>query len=552
MGILSLLIFLPITAAIGIQLLPKRISATYKWINLGVALVQFLLFCLFVLPVYLSAEIPADGYALTEKLDWLNIAFGQQASLSIDYYLGLDGMNVLLVGLSTLVCAIAALSSFKIDRKLKAYHSLFLLMNACLIGTFAAQDFFLFYIFFEFMLLPMFFLIGIWGGKKSEYAAIKFFLYTLFGSIFMLLVMVGLAITFVDVDATAAYNGISAPDVLAAIQNNTDIYLIHSLKFDQIGLVKNIELAANAIPGTIFSEGIELLGFNSRSLAFFLLLFGFAIKLPAVPVHTWLPDAHVQAPTPISVALAGILLKIGGYGIMRLCFGLFGDASGPFLWWMGLFGIIAVVYAALVALAQKDLKSLIAYSTVSHMGFVLFGIAAVSVAGWSGAMLQMFNHGIIASALFLLVGALYDRTQDRMIANYQGLWTTMPKYAVYTLIAFFASLGLPALSSFVSEMMIFYGGFASDLPNWMTFVAIFGIILAAAYYLSTFKKMFFGAYKYSGSEAVLQDLNTREHILLIPLMVLMILPGLFPSWFTGIYEASLLDKLAIIQSYIQP
>jgi NADH-quinone oxidoreductase subunit M len=291
---------------------------------------------------------------------------------------------------------------------------------------------------------------------------------------------------------------------------------------------------ANMVPNSLFSEAGTLLGMDARNLAFLVLFIGFAIKVPSVPVHTWLPDAHVEAPTPISVILAAILLKVGAYGIIRICYGMFPEAGVQYSTFVAILGLASILYGALVAMSQTDFKALIAYSSISHMGFVLLGIASMDAAGLNGAVFQMFNHGIISAALFLIVGVVYDRTHDRAIAHYTGLWGQMPKYTLIVLIAFFASLGLPGLNGFVSEMLVFLGAFNADnslIPSWVPILAVLGIVFAAVYYLRTFRRMFFGEYAYNGEGEVapLADLNRREYLMLVPLALAMILLGIFPS-----------------------
>ena len=300
-------------------------------------------------------------------------------------------------------------------------------------GVFVAMDFFLFYIFYELMLLPLYFLIRIWGGSNREYASIKFFLYTLFGSVFILLVMLGLCFSVTSpVDGSHSFN------------------MLHMM--DAKNYVRDSFLGP-------YSEYASIFGYSSRFLAFIVLFVGFAIKVPIVPFHTWLPDAHVEAPTPVSIILAGILLKVGGYAIIRICYGIFPDAAIHFSYYIALLGTISIIYGALNALAADDLKRMIAYSSVSHMGFVLIGVASLTSEGMNGAIYQLFSHGILSAMLFYLVGILYNRVHDREIANFRGLSQQIPKYTVFVIIAFFASLGLPGFSGFIAEVFTLLGAF---------------------------------------------------------------------------------------------
>lgn len=517
MGYLSLLIGLPLLGLVLCLLLPSGQARLAKYIALGTSLAQLALFFAIVLPMFFIFE--DEQYKMVEQLQWIRMDLGELGYFNIEYHLGLDGVSLILVMLTVIIFPIAALSSFKIDKRPKAYFALFLLLNASVLGVFMALDFFLFYIFYELMLLPMFFLIGMWGGVRREYAAIKFFLYTLFGSIFMLLIMVGLAFSFVD------------PALSASL--GKAVYT-----FDMLHMMK----AVNLVPGSLFSANSILIGMGARDLAFLVLFIGFIIKIPAVPFHTWLPDAHVEAPTPISVLLAALLLKVGGYGVLRICYGIFPDSGMHYNEFVAIMGMISILYGTLVAMSQKDLKSLIAYSSVSHMGFVLLGLASMTTAGVNGAIFQMFNHGIISAALFLLVGVLYDRTHDRTIANYQGLWGKMPRYTVFVIIAFFASLGLPGLNGFVSEMLVFFGAFANNgqFPLWIPILAVFGILFGAVYYLRTFRSMFFGKFKYTGEgdATTLTDLNRREILVLVPLAAMMIGLGILPFLVLDLFDTS--------------
>jgi NADH-quinone oxidoreductase subunit M len=445
-----------------------------------------------------------------QKLPWINLNLGSMGHMQVDYFIGIDGISITLVLMTSIVMVIAALASWEIKSNLKGYFTLFLLLNTAIVGVFCALDFFLFYIFYELMLLPLYFLIGMWGGARREYAAIKFFLYTLFGSVFMLLVMVGLYLSVKD----------------PATGNHT---------FNIVQMMN----PANYDSGSIFSVLAHktIFGMPARTVGFVVLFIAFAIKVPVVPLHTWLPDAHVEAPTPVSIVLAGVLLKVGGYGIIRICLGVFPEIATSGAWWLGLLGVISILYGALNALAQRDLKRLIAYSSVSHMGFVLLGIASQTSEGISGAIMQMVSHGFLSTMLFFLVGVVYNRVHDRDIYNFRGLGTLMPKYTTFVMIAFFASLGIPGLSAFIGEAFSLFGAFKSTtvngyLPYWMAICGSVGILLGAAYFLWTLQRMFFGTLSLKGGDVwktALTDLDLREILALLPLALLTLVLGIMPS-----------------------
>ncbi len=551
--ILSSLIFSPLLAAFVVLLLPVRLQKPIKAVALGGALVQMVLAILLYFGFDGAAAANGQqGYQFMQKLDWISFSLGSLGRFQIEYFVGVDGISISMVLLTGIIGVIGVISSWTIKKNIKGYFLLYLLLLTSVMGCFLALDFFLFYLFFEFMLLPMYFLIGIWGGPKREYAALKFFIYTLVGSLFILIVMIGLYTSVIDPAATAAQlgmlqNGIATPDVILQVQQLLQQNTINSADIVRTFSIPAMMEPANFIPGSLLHvlSGTELWNLPIRFIAFLLLFAGFAIKVPSVPVHTWLPDAHVEAPTPISVLLAAILLKVGGYGLIRIVYPIFPDAGAYFAVLVGGLGVLSIIYGALCALAMNDLKKLIAYSSVSHMGFVLLGLASLTSEGVNGAIYMMFSHGIISAMLFLVVGVIYDRAHDRMILNFRGLAKRMPAYTTFVVIAFFASLGLPGFSGFIAELLVLVGGFSSPditglLPRWLTIVAVFGLLLAAAYYLWALQRMFFGKYwifPELRAKATMSDLNVREYLMLVPLAILALLFGIFPHL--------LLDKIGV-------
>ncbi|MDX3916035.1 MULTISPECIES: complex I subunit 4 family protein [Olivibacter] len=529
MSLLSVLIFLPLCAALFVLLIPTVYKTIYKYIAVSISVIQLLLAA--YMYASFDGKLPGvsalESYQFVEKLPWIRLELGSLGSLEVDYFVGVDGFSVLFLFLTALVMLIAVIASWKIDKQLKGFFSLLLLLNTAVMGVFVALDFFLFYVFYEVMLLPLYFLIGIWGGVRREYAAIKFFLYTLFGSVFMLLVMVGLYFSVTD-----------------PVTGNHTFNLLHMMD------------GKNYVDGALFSwiGNYQLFGISARLLGFIILFIAFAIKVPIVPLHTWLPDAHVEAPTPISIILAGILLKVGGYGIIRICYSIFPDIAFNGSWWIGLIGVVSIIYGALNALAQQDLKRLVAYSSVSHMGFVLLGLASLTPEGISGAMFQMISHGFLSAMLFFLVGVLYDRVHDRMIYNFRGLASIMPKYTAFVAIAFFASLGLPGFSAFIAEAFTIIGAFNAEsvnglLPRWMAIGGAVGILLSAAYFLWTLQRMFFGHTRLKGGsqwEAALTDVGRRETWALVPMVLLALLFGIMPSLVFDKINASVLSLIELV------
>jgi NADH-quinone oxidoreductase subunit M len=439
-----------------------------------------------ILSIWLWMSFDAANAApLGQSPFMLNAAWIHVGNFDIRFAMDVDGVAVLLIVLTGILGFIACLSGFGVTKNVKGFFTMYLLLLTGMIGTFVATDLFLFYVFWELMLLPMYFLIGIWGGPKREFAAIKFFLYTLVGSVLMLGAFI--AIYF----QTKTF---SIPEILA--------------KHDSI-------FAGNVVVRTILFVGLFI---------------GFAIKVPVFPFHTWLPLAHVEAPTPISVILAGVLLKMGGYGMIRMAFPWFPDVVVSAWPWLATLAIVSIIWGALVAMAQTDWKKLVAYSSVSHMGYVLLGMATLTPEGVNGAVLQMFSHGLLSGMMFLLVGVMYDQVHHRDMNRFGGLASTLPKYTFIAMIGFFGSLGLPGLSGFIAEMTVFFGSFASKLPHAQTYtiVATAGIVLGAVYILVMIQKIFLGKPR-EKHEHPLHEPSVREWAMLAPLAALAIWLGCWPK-----------------------
>ena len=478
--ILSIILFTPLVGAAVLLLVPKESKDAIRWVANIFAFLGFAV-SLPLIPWFWAVK-ERSGFLFVEGSpnNWI-------PSIGAGYVLGIDGISFLLIMLTTLLGAISILSSWEaIQDRPKEYYAWFLLLQTGMLGVFMANDFFLFFVFWEAMLVPMYLLIGIWGGPRKLYAAIKFFLYTLFGSVLMLLGIIFLY--FHHHTLTGVYT-FSIPELYTTAP----------------------KIAGPAAVWLFF--------------AFFL---GFAIKVPMFPFHTWLPDAHVEAPTAGSVILAGVLLKMGTYGFLRFSLPFFPSiAMTP--WVRSLLvtlSIIGIIYGALVSLVQKDMKKLVAYSSVSHLGFCTLGIFACSPLGLSGSVIQQINHGISTGALFLIVGILYERRHTREIAEYGGISTIMPVYATISLIMFMSSMGLPLLNGFVGEFTILQGTFMEN--KWWAAWAVPGVILAAAYLLWLFQRVFFGPNN-NPKNAKLHDLSARELATFIPLVILAFAIGLYPK-----------------------
>jgi NADH-quinone oxidoreductase subunit M len=494
--------FLPLAGAAVILAMPKGNDKLVKWIAVFTTVLPLLLAVKlwFAFDRTAAGVVAANQFQFVEHYTWI-------PSINVDYYMGADGISMPMLLLTALLSFLAVVGSWGIEKQIKGYMALFLLLETGMMGVFASLDFFLFYVFWEVMLLPMYFLIGVWGGPRKEYAAIKFFLYTLAGSVLMLLVMLAL------------YFNVTDP-----VTGGHTFNLLHHM--DQA------------------YHSAWLKNFDVRVLLFAGLFIGFAIKVPVFPFHTWLPDAHVEAPTAISVILAGVLLKMGTYGLLRISFPILPDVTQKAALFMAVLGVINIVYGALCALAQSDLKKMVAYSSVSHMGFCLLGMAALTPTGVVGGAFQMFNHGTITAMLFFLVGVVYDRAHHRQIDGFGGLGAVVPVYTFFVTVAFFASLGLPGLSGFLGETMVFVGAF----PVFRTIVIVsaLGIVIGAGYHLWALQRVFLGPL--NPKYADLEEINGRELFCLVPLALIVVAVGVYPMPVLNLMNASLVKLVDVVKA----
>jgi NADH-quinone oxidoreductase subunit M len=480
--LLSLAIWVPIVAGLVVFALGgDRHAAMQRWVALVGAILGFLV----TIPLYTGFDLQDPGFQFEEKWMWIE-------RFKIHYHLGVDGISVLFVLLNSFITILVVIAGWSvIDTRVGQYYGAFLVMSGLLNGVFEALDAVLFYIFFEGTLIPMFIIIGVWGGPNRVYAAVKFFLYTLLGSLLMLVAMLYL------------YNKSGSSFAI------TDWH---------------------RLPLSLAEQTVLFFGF----------LLAFAVKVPMWPVHTWLPDAHTEAPTGGSVVLAAILLKLGAYGFVRFTLPILPDASRELAWLMIALSLVAIAYIGLVTLVQTDMKRLIAYSSVSHMGFVTLGFFIFNAYGVEGGLVQMISHGFVSAAMFLCVGVVYDRMHTRMIGDYGGVVNTMPKFASFMMLFAMANAGLPATSGFVGEFMVIMGAMKANF--WLAFVAATTLVLGAAYTLWMYKRVIFGAVANSHVGA-LKDLNPREFVVLGALAAAVLLMGLYPRPFTEVMHASVNELL---------
>jgi NADH-quinone oxidoreductase subunit M len=512
--LLTLIVFLPAVGAIALFLVPGKRSALAKWIA---AIVTGLVFVL-TLALFFGQEWGNTSIASANSLrwidfsPWIHIQLGSGFQFNVDYFLGADGLSLPMIILNGLLSFLAVIGSWHIEKRTKDYMALILLLETGVMGVFSALDLILFFLFWEVELIPMFLLIAVWGGLRREYAAWKFLLYTLLGSSIML---AGILLLYFEQGAqTRTYTA--------------NMILLSQTPHQLTGILSLGPLAITA-----------------QLLAFLLIFFGFAVKIPMFPFHTWLPDAHTEAPTAVSVLLAGVLLKMGAYGLIRICLGFFPVAAHDFAWWLGGLAAINILYGAGVSMIQGDMKKMIAYSSVSHMGYVLLGVAAAAgvtgtgmlafqQAALTGAALQMFTHGSITGLLFFCVGVVYEKAHTRDIDIFGGIAQRMPRLITVYSIACFASLGLPALSGFVAEYLVFTGSF----PIWTTWTILgaFGIVLTAGYLLWMLKRAFYGPL--NAKWATLTDATNLEMAPLVALVAVILLFGIFPGIIVNVIQPS--------------
>ena len=558
---MSLIVFAPAIVALILAFFPKDTDASvFRYITLGATLgVLAAVVGVFFAPssdLYFTAS--EAGMQNIELFSWVN-----SDAFRIDYLMGIDGISFPLIVLTAGVSVLAMIASWSITKQVKGFCILFLLLETGMLGVFLALDFFLFYIFWEVMLLPMYFLIGIWGGPRKEYAAIKFFLYTLFGSVLMLIaiLMLYFASDLNQLDKETLISTHVVKNVLDA-EGQLDMTAIDT-SLDEIGYggdhpVHTFNIMALAAMGqrTDLFDSELLFGWKLQHWAFLLLFIGFAIKVPSFPVHTWLPDAHVEAPTPISMILAGVLLKMGGYGILRICYPICPEAGYDFRWFVCTLGVVSMVYGAFAALAQTDFKKMVAYSSVSHMGYVVVGLGVWSAGlsngyngdywnmGIQGSMFQMIAHGVSSAGMFFMVGVIYDRVHHRNLNEFGGLYGKMPLYSAMAFAIFFAGLGLPGLCGFIGEVFVVLSIW--NFSYTLAIISAFVVILTAGYILWALQRVYLGAeYKGPHGEA-LTPITSRELCVAAPLVFLAVLFGVYPKLVLGYMEATITQQVSTL------
>jgi NADH-quinone oxidoreductase subunit M len=483
--LLTYLLLIPFIGSIVLLFIKADKGNLIRYFGLGISVITFLL----SLVIYFNFDSSNSSFQFVHKFKWIE-------NLNIHYHVGIDGMALLLLVLTTFLTPLTLISSWSgINKKVKEFTFFMLFLELGMLGVFISLDLFLFYFFWEAMLIPMYFIIGIWGGQERIYAAVKFFIYTMAGSLVMLVAIIWLAI--------------HASNYLGKF--TTDLVELYSVA--------------------------PLFDLSIQSYLFIAFALSFAIKVPLFPFHTWLPDAHVQAPTAGSVILAGVLLKMGTYGLLRYNLPLFPAASLHFASFMSILAVIGIIYGALVAMVQTDMKKLVAYSSVAHLGFVVLGIFAMTQESMQGAIIQMINHGLSTGALFMLVGMIYERTHTREISYYGGIAKIVPVYSSFLLLVSLSSIGLPGLNGFVGEFLILIGSFKSTVLNswWYTVFASTGVIFAAVYLLWMYKRVVFGKVVNPKLDD-LTDLNKREIFVLVPIIVFIVWIGVYPGSFLKVTE----------------
>jgi len=479
--ILSLITFFPLVGILFILFINNKHQNLIRWVTFLTTLITFLI----SLPLYFFFDATTWNMQFVENIPWIQ-EFG------ISYHMGIDGISILLILLTTFLSPLAILSTFTaVTERVKGYMVSLLSLEIGMLGVFCSLDFFLFYVFWEVMLIPMYFIIGIWGGPRRIYAAVKFFIYTMSGSVLMLIAILSLYFLHYKV---------------------TGVYSFNILDYHEINIPENIQF-------WLF-------------IAFFL---AFAIKVPMFPFHTWLPDAHVEAPTAGSVILAGVLLKMGTYGFLRFSLPIFPQASIDFIPIVFTLSVIGIIYGAMVSIAQEDIKKLVAYSSVSHLGYCMLGMFALNIEGIQGSIIQMVNHGLSTGALFLIVGMLYERRHTRLISEYGGIMKVMPVFATIFLIVCFSSMGVPGLNGFVGELLILIGAFKANI--WFGLATTIGLVFGAVYLLWMYKRVMYGEITKEENKK-LKDMNGREYAYILPIMLFIVWIGVNPKPFLDKTTAS--------------